>query len=138
MKFNKSRFHIDYGPSSLFARVLFKMKGVEKLKMHSTHFNMRLEDRNINENVMEQLKKFDINKWRLVTVEVRDDKGKFINSTWERIIDGTRYWITIGFNNTIQTIVIKSSYGKDKCVTSGELYNYVARVNKELMESERI
>lgn len=62
MKFNKSRFHIDYEPSSLFARVLFKMKGVEKLKMHSTHFKMRLEDRNINENVMEQLKKFDINK----------------------------------------------------------------------------
>lgn len=136
MNFNKSRFHVEYGPTSLFDRVIFKMKDVKELKMHSEHFKMRVYDRNINVEVINQIKVFDINEWTLVTVEVREDKGKFINSTWEKVIGGIRYWITIGFNNTIQTIVIKNSYGKDKCVTSGELYNYVARVNKELMELE--
>lgn len=136
MKLEKSRFHIHYGPSSLFDRVRFKMKDVEVLKMHSNHFKTRVEERRIQKNILDDIKNFSISEWNLVTVEVRNDKGKFINSTWEKNIKGLRYWITIGFNDTIQTIVIKDSNGTDKCITCGELYDYVEEVNKNLMKSE--
>ncbi|MBU5317592.1 hypothetical protein KQI30_15175 [Clostridium bornimense] len=135
MKFSKSRFHIEYGPISLFERVSFIMKDVTELKMNSNHFKARLQERNINAKVINELKQFNINEWKVVTAEVRNDKGKFINSTWEKVIDGVRYWVTIGFNDTIETIVIKNSSGKDKCITSGELYDYVSKVNKELMKT---
>lgn len=104
--------------------------------MYSDYFKMRLEDRNIDAKVIDYIKIYDTNEWKLVTVEVINDKGKFINSTWEKVMDALKYWITIGFNNTIQTIVIKESYGKDKCITSGALFDYVSSVNRELMESE--
>ena len=74
------------------------------------------------------------NKWKVVTAEVRNDKGKFVNSTWEYEIDSIRYWITVGFNDTVQTIIIKDSSGLNNIVKDGKLYDFVDKVNKELME----
>ena len=74
------------------------------------------------------------NKWKVVTAEVRNDKGKFVNSTWEYEIDSIRYWITVGFNDTVQTIIIKDSSGLNNIVKDGQLYDFVDKVNKELME----
>lgn len=134
MKFEKSRFHIEFGPKSLFERVTFKMKDIHELKFTSHCINRCIE-RKIPNYIVEKIKEFNIEDWSLVTSEVRNDKGKFINSTWERIIDNNKYWITIGFNNVVQTVVIKNSRGTDKIIRSGELYNFVDKVNKELMLS---
>jgi len=68
--------------------------------------------------------------------EVRIDKGKFVNSTWERMLNGKRYWVTVGFNNCIQTIVVKETSGFGKIARNGELYDYVQKVNRALMEDE--
>lgn len=133
LKFTTSRFHIEYGPKSLFDRVLFVMDETTTLKFHSKHFNSRCTDRNISEDILDQLVDFNINEWNVVTLEVRTDKGKFVKSTWEKIINGIRYWITIGYNNAIQTIVIKNSSGISKVIKDGELYYFVDKVNTELM-----
>lgn len=59
---------------------------------------------------------------------------KVFNSTWERVIDGHHYWVTIG--NYVKIIVDRTTSGMDKCVRSGELYDFVERVNAELMDAE--
>ena len=40
-KYTRVRFHIEFGPPSLFERVLFKMKDVQKLYMDGAHFKKR-------------------------------------------------------------------------------------------------
>ncbi|MDB8804803.1 hypothetical protein [Romboutsia sp. 1001216sp1] len=135
MKFEKSRFHIDFGPVSLFERVNFKMKDTHTLSF-TTHCMNRCIERNIPKNIIEEIKKFNTQNWKLVTSEVRNDKGKFINSTWEKVIHEKKYWITIGFNDVVQTVVIKDGKGTDKAIRNGELYNFVDKVNKELMLQE--
>lgn len=130
------RFHVDYGPESLFERVKFKMKDVHELNMNGPHFNERLKKRNIPEEIVERLRDFSIEEWTVKTAEVRADRGKFYNSTWERIIDGKKYWVTIGLGAVVVTIVCKDSSGVEKCVREGDFYNYVEKVNRELMDAE--
>lgn len=130
------RFHVEFGPASLFERVQFKMKDIHKLHMNGPHFIARLNERNIPHEIIEQLSLFDTNEWTLKTAEVRIDRGKFYNSTWERILDGKRYWVTIGLGEVVTTIVCKDSSGTEKCVRSGEYYDFVEKVNRELMEVE--
>lgn len=113
------------------------MKDIHELKF-TKHCINRYIERKIPSYIVEKIKKFNIEDWNLVTAEVRNDKGKFINSTWEIIIDNNKYWITIGFNNVVQTVVIKNSKGTDKAIRSGEIYNLVDRVNKELMLSDTL
>jgi len=80
---------------------------------------------------------FDANTWELKTAEVRTDRGKFVNSTWEKIVDGHHYQVTIGMGNYVKTIVDRTTSGMDKCVRTGELYDFVELVNAQLMAEER-
>lgn len=136
-RFTTSRFHRDYGPNSLFERVKFKMKDVDGLKLYTNHFHKRCKERYIAYEILKEIENFSIEKWELVTVEVRDDKGKFINSTWEKVIGGERYWVTIGFGSAVQTVVKKDSYGIDKIIKNGPLYDFVKQVNTDLMLQDR-
>lgn len=137
-KYKRVRFHIEFGPHSLFERVKFKMKNVSRLYMDGAHLQTRIKERNISEDILKQLKEFNINEWKLVTASVDRDSGKFVDSTWEILIDNTRYWITIGMGTYVKTIVIKETSGIDKCVQSGEYYDFVDEVNKKLMEKESL
>lgn len=137
MKFEKSRFHVKFGPESLFQRVEFKMKDVNELLIHGKHFIDRVKERNIPKEIIKSITCFDFEEWDLVVAEVRNDKGKFINSTWEKIVDDKKYWITIGFGNTIETIVVKDSSGEDKCIITGDMYEFVDDVNSTLMQLEK-
>lgn len=132
------RFHIEFGPESLFERVMFKMKDVHTLHMDGPHFKERMEQRNIPDEIYEKLINFNIDEWTLKTVEVRKDRGKFYNSTWEYIYDNKKYWVSIGLGDLVETIVVKESSGVDKCIRSGELFDFVERVNRELMEAEEV
>ena len=134
--YKRVRFHIEFGPTSLFERVKYKMRDVRKLYLNGTHFEERMTNRNIPENVVRKLEHFDINEWDLVTASVRSDRGKFVDSTWEVCVDDVRYWVTIGMGNYVRTIVIKDSSGVEKCVRGGEFYKFVERVNRELMDVE--
>ena len=136
--YETARFHLEFGPESLFERVRFKMKDVNKLYLDGKHFKQRLDERAIPDDIVQALCDFNINSWVLRTAEVRTDRGKFVNSTWERTLYGHRYQVTIGIGNYVKTIVDRTSSGVDKCIRGGELYDLVARVNDELMRAETI
>lgn len=130
------RFSVEFGPASLFERVYFKMRDVHSLKAHGHHYMVRISERHIPGEVLQAITDFKIKDWRLVTAEVRKDRGKFYNSTWEYQFDGKRYWLTIGLGNVIETIVEKNSSGIKKCIQSGEIYDFVDDVNRKLMLEE--
>ena len=138
MKFEKSRFHRKYGPDSLFSRAQFLFSKVAELKTHGAHFNERLNTRPIPPAIIHKMKNFNRSEWNLVLVEVRNDTGKFISTTWEIEWDHTLYWVVVGYNNTVQTIIIKDTNGMNDIVKNGDLYNYVDEVNRELMLEENI
>ena len=96
-----------------------------------------MAERGVPEEIIEQLLEFDCTTWSLKTCSVREDRGKFVDSTWEKIIDDKAYWVTIGMGNYIKTIVIKETSGVDKCLRGGDYYDFVEKVNKDLMNSEK-
>jgi hypothetical protein len=49
------------------------------------HFNRRKEEREIPKNLIQLILNFNPAEWNLVTVETRNDTGKFVNVTWERL-----------------------------------------------------
>lgn len=134
--YKRVRFHVEFGPSSLFERVRYKMRDVTTLYMDGVHFPTRASERNIPYEVMSRLLQFDINKWKVVTASVREDRGKFVDSTWEIVIYGVRYWVTIGMGTFIKTIVIKETSGVESCIRSGEYYDFVEKVNRKLMDED--
>ena len=85
---------------------------------------------------LDTLQNFDPDRWCLMTAEVRTDKGKFVNSAWSVNVDGQDWWVVIGFNQTMKTVIRtarrKLALGAD-IVRSGELYDFVASVNRQLM-----
>lgn len=138
MNIPKSRFYVEYGPSSLFERVKYKFSKSVELKTHARHFNERLGERKIPEYIINAIATFGPQSWRLVMAEVRNDTGKFINSTWEMDYGGIKYWLVIGFGNTIETIIAKDKGFQPVrgIIKEGEFYNFVSDVNKELMRSD--
>ena len=133
---DKLRFHVDFGPSALFERVRFKMKDVHRLYIDGNHYVKRKKERNIPEDVIEKIRCFDSNEWILKTAEVRPDKGKFLNSTWEVVYNGKAYWVTIGIGNYIITIVQRNSNGQELCIRGGDYYDFVEAVNRKLMDDD--
>jgi len=136
-KYKKIRFNAEFGPPSLFERVRYKMQYVSELYMDGQHFQARLSERDIPDSVINRLLHFNIDEWVLRTAEVREDRGKFVDSTWEIEQDGIRYWVTIGIGQYITTIVVKESSGVEKCLRGGEYYDFVEKVNQELMEADK-
>lgn len=132
------RFHVEFGPDALFERVRFKMKDVHTLQVNGSHFKLRMKERTIPEEIYKKICNFNIEEWTLKTAEVRKDRGKFYNSTWEYIYNNKKYWVSIGLGGVVETIVIKDSSGVGKCIRGGELYNFVEKVNRDLMSSEKL
>jgi len=114
------------------------MKDVHELHIGGPHFNARKSERNVPTEVMDHIYHFDTAEWKLVTAEVRSDRGKFYNSTWEYQYNGIAYWLTIGIGECVMTIVKKESRGVDKCVRDGEFYDFVEKVNRDLMNKEEL
>ncbi|OFV95853.1 MAG: hypothetical protein A3H28_08955 [Acidobacteria bacterium RIFCSPLOWO2_02_FULL_61_28] len=137
-KFTTARFNALTGPPELFERVRFKMQDVRVLKTHARHVQDRGYERDAP---FDKLQDFDPDRWRLMTVEVRTDKGKFVNSAWSVDVDGQEWWVVIGFDSTMKT-VIRAARGKlalgADIVRSGELYDFVASVNRQLMFDDRL
>jgi hypothetical protein len=133
-KFQTSRFHVDFGPKSLFQRVRTKMSGVRQLRVHAEHFRRRATERLAP---IQQLRHFDSNESELVIAEVRDDTCKFVSSTWRRRIGDKTWWIVIGLHNTLETAYSgeKSGVGSG-IVTEGELFGRVASVNADLIRRD--
>ncbi len=132
-KFKTARFNALTGPPELFERVRFKMQDVRVLKTNARHVQDRSYERDAP---LERLQGFDPVRWRLMTVEVRIDKGKFVSSAWSVDVDDQEWWVVIGFDATMKT-VIRAARGKralgSDIVRSGVLYDFVAGMNRQLM-----
>lgn len=105
------------------------------LKLHAPHLKKRLSQRGILEedlNVLQQ------GEWELMTAEVRVGKGKFVNCAWRKPYRDTFLWVVIGFGETVEAVILKDGDGlNDQVVTSGELYDFVDEVNRNLMTENR-
>ena len=137
LKFKTSRFHVQSGPYYLFERVQYKFKEPRTLNLHGKHFNERSVERKIPNDVIQSLLDFNPTQWKVITAEVRNDTGKFVNSTWEKVIDHHKYWVTIGFGDVVLTIIKKESegFGHD-IIKGGPLYHFVSTVNEKLMKED--
>ena len=137
-KFEISRFHIDSGPESLFNRARFVFSKVKTLKLHGSHARERVITRRIPQKLIDKITIFNCEEWNLKGLEVRNDTGKFVSSSWEYVIEDVKYWVVVGFHDTVKTIIIKDSSGKKDVIESGELYDFVAKVNQNLMEDKEV
>lgn len=60
-----------------------------------------------------------------------------MNSTWERVIEDKKYWVTIGFGDVVQTIIIKESNElRQEIVKQGLFFEFVSEVNEHLVIQE--
>lgn len=135
-KLEYRRFHIKTGPASLFERIRFKFDAPRTLKLHGEHFRSRASERFIP---VHEIESFDPREWDLVLAEVRADTGKFVKSVWRKQIESHTWWIVIAFNDTVQTAYTSDDnsqkFGPD-VITSGTMFEFVDKVNRELMEAE--
>lgn len=125
------RFHVLYGPSSLFERVRYKYKEERILKTNATHFKESSDERKVP---IEKIIHFDPKIWKLILVEVFTKKGRFASTTWELSIDGCKWWVVIGLHDTIITVynLSKGKIGNgDSIVRGGEFFQFVESVNRE-------
>jgi hypothetical protein len=111
---------------------MVKMRGAYELRTSGAHVQMRAAERGA---LLERLRQFDSQKWHLQTADVRVDKGKFVSSAWEVEVDGTKWWVVIGFERAVETVIPTSGYkaGTADVVTSGPLYDFVEAVNHQLL-----
>ena len=131
-KFEEARFHVNSGPPALFARVRQKLAGRRQLRLHAAH----LEDRAASRNApLAEISRFDAEVWQLLTVSVRTDTCRFINSAWWRDIGERRWLVVIGLHDTIQTVYpLEGDKQGPDIVKAGPLYERVAEVNAALLE----
>jgi hypothetical protein len=125
------RFHVDSGPASLFERVRQVFDGPVRLKVHGRH----LAERTAGVDApLAELDSFDPAAWQLMTVEARQDTGRFVTTAWRRKIDGTTWWVVIGYGNTVRTLFRKPNRGRGpEIVTEGPIFDLVDRVNAALV-----
>ena len=135
VRIQESRFHVDTGPTSLFERVLFKFSDVESLSLQVQNFKKN-DTMNTPDEIYDALVCFDRSKLNLIMAETRNDSGKFISSTWSiQTTDGT-YWVEIGFNNSIKSIIKPTRKQNPEVIKSGNMFNFVSEVNDKLMKRE--
>ena len=76
-----------------------------------------------------------------MTAEVRTDSGKFVRTSWRVRHRGKDWWVAIGYDGVVHTVFEsrseKTGRGPD-IVIAGALYNFVERVNRELMQLESL
>jgi hypothetical protein len=133
-KIKKARFHIKTGPASLFDRVKAKMAGERHLALHAPHAILRASQRNIP---LEHFQEFNSKEWELQTAEVNVKSGKFINSAWYRVIDGGGWWIVIGLNDVLMTVIDTNKFGLgNNIIKKGDLFEHVKRVNEKLLRDD--
>lgn len=135
-KLEYRRFHVKTGPASLFERIRFKFDAPRTLTLHSKHFQYRANERFIP---LQEIERFDPRVWDLVLAEVRADTGKFVKSVWRKQLESKMWWIVIAFNDMVQTAYTSDDnsqkFGPD-VITGGGIFEFVDKVNRELMAAE--
>lgn len=131
------RFHVDSGPPELFERIRFIIgrRGPQKLDLSHDHAAKRAAERSFPTEIVTP---FRPEEWELLTTEVLPS-GKFMRTTWARTVEGQRWLVTFAKGEIVVT-----SYDSDprrtlrgqNIVRSGEFFEKVARVNRDLMATE--
>ncbi|MEU7924105.1 hypothetical protein [Micromonospora sp. NPDC049801] len=128
-----ARFHVDSGPSPLFARVHQVLTGVRPLRLHGAHLRQRVDG---HDAPLADLEKFDPEAWELILVEARTDTGKFVSTTWRRRYPDGTWWVVVGFGDTVRTLYRASPTKQGRgegIVTHGPLWELADRVNAQLI-----
>lgn len=129
-----SRFHKLTGPASLFERTEFIMGKKNGLNLQGSHFKQRCIERNVSDL---DVGDFNTKVWELMTVDVNIKKGKFIASSWRKLIGEHYLWISIGTNQEIMTVVWdRCPHPSKDIITQGPLFIFTDEVNIKLMQSE--
>jgi hypothetical protein len=131
------RFHIDSGPPELFERIRFIIgrRGPQNLDLSKDHAAERTTERSFPTEIVTP---FRPEEWELLTAEVLPS-GKFMRTTWARMYEGQRWLVTFAKGDIVIT-----GYKSDprrtldgpSIVRSGEFFETVARVNRDLMAAE--
>lgn len=124
-------FHVDIGPESLFQRVRFKFHTPTRLKGRTPY-----RDPKYGSDLQAALLNFNASDWDLRIVQVRNDSGKFVTTIWRRAFGEECWWIVLGYEGVIQSLfqVEGSETGiTDKTVRPGQVFDFVAKVNDDLM-----
>ena len=140
-RFERARFHIQTGPTSLFERVKVVMSDVSNVRVDGKHFQVRVRERKIPQVVVDKIASFDVNEWDLITAEVRVDKGKFVASSWGCQHNGCYYVVVIGLGNLAETIYDVTDVNSKLlpkrlkyCIERhSEFYDFVEEVNRDLI-----
>lgn len=131
------RFHVDSGPPELFERIRFVIgrRGPRDLDLSHDHAAEKAAERHFPAEIVTP---FRPEEWALLTAEVLPN-GKFMRTTWARMYEGQRWLVTFAKGEIVVT-------GYESCpgrmlrglniVRSGEFYEKVARVNRDLMAAE--
>ena len=86
---------------------------------------------------IDSMLEFNASDWSLMTAEVDYNKGKFVSSAWQRKIDGRSWWIVIGLNEVVMTVIETDKRGVgDEIIREGAFYTKVEFVNRNLMNKE--
>jgi len=106
----------------------------KKLSFRSAQVRQQLADWGVP---VDQLEGLDLTAGQLVAADVRTDTGRFVRSIWGHEVAGQRWWVVIGFGDTVEQ-VRSSVEGSAEAgtVTEGKLYRRVQQVNGALMDAE--
>ncbi|WP_212648222.1 hypothetical protein [Deinococcus hopiensis] len=103
------------------------------MKYRSAHLRRQLTARGVPTDLLQD---FGADAWDPVMAEVRTDTGKFVRTTWTCEVDGRRWWVVIGFGDTVEQVLSGKEVGPEDAVTEGPLYRFVREVNGALMDEE--
>lgn len=139
-KNSRAKFHISFGPQSLFERVKREMVGCTELDINGQYFSQRVRELCISQRVLVAIRNFDIKDWELLSVVIDKDTYKTLSASWARRIRKQYYEIKIGRNDFVENIFIlrdldKRRYEKDiRCYvrSSEKLYSLVDNACKDV------
>ena len=139
VKLYSSNYSVDYGPGSLFERILHIFSDKRKLTIHGKHIKNRITNELISSKILNDVQYFNPKEWNIIEAKVRNDTGKLVNTTWEREIDDEKIRIVIGFRDSIKSVEIDKDFRlfQNPITKDGEIYEFVDKTNKKMLDKDK-
>ena len=94
----------DSGPLSLFRRIRQVMAAPRRLAVRKEKLVSFARTWPSTSEELEAVLDFDSAEWTLNSAMVRQDTGKFVQSTWRKKIGEKFYFVTIGYGDSVERI----------------------------------
>lgn len=126
----------DTGPQSLFQRVRQVMAAPRRLAASANQLAAYGRTWPSTREELEAILDFHAEEWVLHSVRVRQDTGKFVQSTWWRKIGEKFYFVTIGYGDRVERI-----WWQHNCSDPPDFSDWIAadNMNRRLVDAvERV